>query len=152
MMGKKVHRRVMYRNKINTGNCYPQMGDYKIVSLENKLIEKFEIESARVLLNRELKKQKLESSKKRRLWIRCGFILGYTKKGLNSRMGKGKGGIDKYVCHIRPLDPLFELNQLSYSTAVRLMKAISYKLSIKVALVNKSREFFPSLSGLFDRQ
>jgi ribosomal protein L16/L10AE len=149
-MAIKWQRKLMYKNKINVNDFMPYKGDYKIISLENKIIDKYEIEASRILLSRELKKNK--QTKKKKLFVKCGFYLPYTKKGSQSRMGKGKGLVDSMRLRVHVLDPLFELPNLPLMVALKLRKNISHKLSVNVALVDKNGSFYPKLdySFLFD--
>jgi len=140
MVIRKLHRKTSFKNKINTTHYLPFFGDYIILSLDSKIIDKNEIEAAKLLINRHIKKKKKTLFKvqaKARLWVRCTFYTPYTKKGIQSRMGKGKGAIEKYICYINRLDPLFELANVSLLLAIKLFKAISFKLSTRICLVNK---------------
>lgn len=140
MMVKKLHRKTSFKNKINVSHSLPFFGDYVILSMDNKIIDKNEVEAVRLLVNRHFKKKKKSLSRiktKSKLWVRCTFYTPYTKKGIQSRMGKGKGPVEKYICYIHKLDPLFEFGNVSSLVALKLFKAISFKLSASICLVDK---------------
>ena len=90
---KKIHRTVLFKQKILTFPCVSTVTDsvYYYISTENKLIDKNEIEASRIIITRELRKIKALSKKKKNFWINVNFLLPYTKKSAQSRMGKGKG-------------------------------------------------------------
>jgi large subunit ribosomal protein L16 len=139
--GKKIQRSLMFRDKINI-NSFKTNGDvYKIISLENVLLESKTLEAGRILLSREWKKQGI---KKKKIVIPCGFYIPYTKKGLQSRMGKGKGPIDKHLCHIHVYDPLFLFSAEGYTLArvLPVLKKLSYKLPFSLGVVDPSGQLY----------
>ena len=54
-----------------------------------------------------------------------------TKKPLETRMGKGKGAPDQWVCVVRPGRILFEMEGVSETDAKRAMQLAAAKLPIK---------------------
>lgn len=139
--GKKIQRSLMFRDKININSFKPIGDQYKIISLENVLLEQKTLEAGRILLSRDWKKQGL---KKKKVVIPCGFYIPYTKKGLQSRMGKGKGPIDKHLCHVQIYDPLFLFSSEGYplNRVLPLLKKLSYKLPFSLGLVDPSGELY----------
>lgn len=139
--GKKIQRSLLFRDKININSFQPMEDVYKIISLENILLEQKTIEAGRILLSREWKKQGI---KKKKIVIPCGFYIPYTKKGLQSRMGKGKGPIDKHLCHIHIYDPIFLFSSSGYplSRLLPLIKKLSYKLPFSMAVVDSHGQVY----------
>lgn len=139
--GKKIQRNLLFRDKININSLSPQGDVYRIISLENKLIEQKTLESGRILLSREWKKQGI---KKKKIVMPCSFYIPYTKKGLQSRMGKGKGPIDKHLCHVNIYDPIFLFSSDNYplNRLLPLMKKLSYKLPFSLAVVDSSGQCY----------
>jgi large subunit ribosomal protein L16 len=139
--GKKIQRRLMYRDKININSCKGTVDMYKIVSLQSVLLEQKTVEAGRILLSREWKKQGI---KKKKVFIPCGFYIPYTKKGLQSRMGKGKGAIDKHICHVHMYDALYMFSSEGYSLmrVLQVLKKLSYKLPFGLGLVDQSGNLY----------
>lgn len=62
----------------------------------------------------------------------------FTSKGLNSRMGKGKGNpTGVYYASVYSGQPLFEFSSISYSLALKLFRYIKYQTNTSVLLVSK---------------
>jgi ribosomal protein L16/L10AE len=139
----KIHRRILYKNKINKIPCNNNfIEEYYIVSNENKLINKYEIESARIVISNELRKLKMNRDKKRKkkFWILVNFQLPYTKKSSHSRMGKGKGLIDKYKNYITINSIIFRLENIPSSFMLKIFELIKHKLSFSISIY-KNKEF-----------
>jgi ribosomal protein L16 len=132
---KKIHRNVLFKEKIITMSSVPinlnNTSDlyYYYMSKENKLIDKNEIEACRVIISRELRKIKALTKKKKNFWINVNFLLPYTKKSAQSRMGKGKGAIDMMKCFVYINTLIFKIRNISQSVAMRIFTLISSKLS-----------------------
>jgi ribosomal protein L16/L10AE len=139
--GKKIQRSLMFRDKINIHSCQGNGDAYKIISLASVLVEQKTLEAGRILLSREWKKQGI---KKKKIVIPCGFYIPYTKKGLQSRMGKGKGPIDKHLCHVHVYDALFMFSAEGYSLArlLPVLKKLSYKLPFPLAVIDPSGQLY----------
>ena len=131
----------MFRDKININSLKGNGDVYKIISLENKLIEAKTLEAGRILLSREWKKQGI---KKKKIVMPCGFYIPFTKKGLQSRMGKGKGPIDKHLCHINIYDPVFLFSSENYPLyrLFPLLKKLSYKLPFLLGVVDSEGQYY----------
>jgi len=56
------------------------------------------------------------------------YSVPYTKKGTRSRMGKGKGAIDIYLCNIYSNMILYTLYRLSYFKKKILERKLRLKL------------------------
>ena len=61
-----------------------------------------QIESARITMTRKMKRQG-------KSWIRIFPDKPLTKKPLETRMGKGKGGVEEWVMNIKPGRIIFEV-------------------------------------------
>lgn len=135
---KKIHRNVLFKQKIvsfqNQNDHITNDIFYYYISRENKLIDKNEIESCRIIISRELRKIKALTKKKKNFWINVSFLLPYTKKSAQSRMGKGKGGIDVYRSYIYINSIIFKIRNISQNIAIRIFSLISSKLSFFINL------------------
>ena len=59
-------------------------------------------------------------------------------------MGKGKGSIEKHVEFINIFDCIFELKEISFLLAIKLLNKISYKLPFKVCLMDSDKNMYVS--------
>ncbi|WXB47364.1 MAG: 50S ribosomal protein L16 [Candidatus Shikimatogenerans sp. Tmey] len=123
----KVHKRGLkgfaYRGNILS------FGDYGIKSIDKfKYINQKQIESARVAINKFLKKGS-------KLYINIFPNKPITKKPQEVRMGKGKGNFETWVCPVKPGRILFEIKGIKYNIAKKALLAGSYKLPIKTKIV-----------------
>lgn len=105
-------------------------GEYGLQALERAWITNIQIEACRVAINRNLKR-------KGKLWIRIFPDKPYTKKPLEVRMGKGKGGVEGWVSVVRPGRILFELDGVTESQARVAMRLAAMKLPIRVRFVTR---------------
>ncbi len=103
-------------------------GEYGLQALERAWVTNIQIEACRVAINRNLKR-------KGKLWIRIFPDKPFTKKPLEVRMGKGKGGVEGWVSVVRPGRMLFELDGVTEQQARIAMRLAATKLPIRVQFV-----------------
>jgi large subunit ribosomal protein L16 len=63
-----------------------------------------------------------------------------TKKPLETRMGKGKGAPEQWVCVVRPGKIMFEMEGVTESEARRAMQLAAAKLPIKTKFATRFAE------------
>ncbi len=105
-------------------------GEFGLQAMERAWITNIQIEACRVAINRNLKR-------KGKLWIRIFPDKPYTKKPLEVRMGKGKGGVEGWVSVVRPGRILFELDGVTETQARVAMRLAAMKLPIRVRFVTR---------------
>jgi large subunit ribosomal protein L16 len=105
-------------------------GAFGLKALEPHWITNRQIESARIAINRYLKRDG-------KVWIRIFPDKPYTKKPLETRMGKGKGSPEGWVAVVRPGRILFEVDGVSREAAEEAMRLASHKLPIKTKFVTR---------------
>jgi len=105
-------------------------GSYGLQAMERAWITNIQIEACRVAINRNLKRRG-------KLWIRIFPDKPYTKKPLEVRMGKGKGGVEGWVSVVRPGRMLFELDGVTETQARIAMRLAAMKLPIRVRFVTR---------------
>lgn len=105
-------------------------GDFGLVSLEPGWISAKQIESARITISRKLKKGG-------KLFLRIFPDKPVTKKPAETRMGKGKGNPEFWVCVIKRNRILFEVSELDAATAKDVLRSASYKLPLKTKIISK---------------
>ena len=132
-MPKKTKWRKM--NKSRRGGKATRMvsvsfGDYGLKSLEACWISSRQIEAARKVLTKYIKKGG-------KIWIRIFPDKSVTAKGGEIPMGKGKGAVDHYVAVVKPGMVMFEIAGVSEAEAKEAMGKAAYKLPVKCKYVAK---------------
>ena len=82
-----------------------------------------QIEAARVAMTRSIKRGG-------KVWIRLFPDKPITKKPAETRMGKGKGAPDQWVCVVRPGKILFEMEGVTKEIAAAAMRLAAAKLPL----------------------
>jgi len=131
MKKKKLFRRNIFKKGITSFKKDLISGDFGYVVLANHILNKKNLESGRILIRRELKK-------KAYLFVRPKFIIPITKKALGVRMGKGKGPIHDYISYLKIDTCLYEVKQVQLANALKILKKLSYKFGVPLALVHKN--------------
>ncbi len=104
-------------------------GDYGMQALGRGKIKANELEACRIAINRFF-------SRKGQVWIRVFPHTPVTKKPAETRMGKGKGGVDHWAVDIRPGRILFEVGgNITFEDAKRALAIASGKLNIHTRFV-----------------
>ena len=103
-------------------------GAYGLKALEPGWITSRQIEAARIVLSRSIKKVG-------KVWIRIFPHKAITKKPAETRMGKGKGSPEYWVAVIKPGRILFEIEGLDFDEAQEAFRKCSNKLPIKARIV-----------------
>ena len=120
------------RGMSNSGD-YVAFGTYGLKALEPGWITSRQIESARIIISRKIRKVG-------RMWIRIFPHKSITKKPAETRMGKGKGVPEYWVAVVKPGRILFEVDGLSEEDAMAAFRVCSHKLPIKTKIVPR-RDF-----------
>jgi len=89
-----------------------------------------QIEAARIAMTRFIKRGG-------KIWIRIFPDKPITKKPQETRMGKGKGAPEGWVCIVRPGKILFEMEGVDQATAAEAMRLAAQKLPIPCKLVSR---------------
>jgi large subunit ribosomal protein L16 len=97
---RKMHRGRM-TGKATQGNKI-SFGEYAIVAVEPSWITSRQIEAARIAMTRHIKRGG-------QVWIRIFPDKSYTKKPLETRMGKGKAAVEGWVAVVKPGRVMFEM-------------------------------------------
>ena len=125
-MPKKVKYRKQQRGRMR-GKAWRgsdvSFGDYGLKALEPCWLTDRQIEAARVAMTRFVKRGG-------KVWVRVFPDKPITKKPQETRMGKGKGAPEGWVCVIKPGRILFEMNGVPASEARRAFELAAAKLPI----------------------
>ncbi len=105
-------------------------GEYGLMALERCWMDSKQLEAARVAISREMKRNG-------KLWIRVFPQKSFTKKPLETRMGKGKAPVEGWVAVVRPANILFEVDGVPESVARNCLRLAAAKLPIKTKFVSR---------------
>ncbi len=105
-------------------------GSIGLKSVDEGFLTNRQIEAARIAMTRYMKREG-------KVWIRIFPDKPITKKPLEVRMGKGKGGLDHYVAVIKPGRILFELDGVPYDVAVEALRLAAQKLPVMTRTVTR---------------
>jgi large subunit ribosomal protein L16 len=133
LMPKRVKHRKQFRGRM-TGNAKGGTdllnGDYGIQALEPGWISARQIESMRRAVVRHMRRRG-------RYWIRIFPDKPVTAKPAETRMGKGKGSVDRWVAVVKPGRVMFEVAGVPEETAREALRLASYKLPIRTQFVSR---------------
>jgi large subunit ribosomal protein L16 len=136
LMPKKVKYRKQMRGRRN-GKAWRggdlAFGDYGLKAMECAWITDRQIEASRVAITRFIKRGG-------KLWIRIFPDKPFTKKPAETRMGKGKGAPEQWVCVVRPGRILFEMEGVNEADARAAMRLAAAKLPIKTRFATRFAE------------
>ena len=115
------------RGKAQRGTTL-DFGSYGIQALRAGYMTSSQIEAARVAITRYLKR-------KGKVWIRVFPHKPVTKKPAETRMGKGKGPVEKWVAVVKPGHVLFEVAGCSASIAREALRLADGKLPFRCRFI-----------------
>jgi len=135
LMPKKVKYRKQQRGRM-TGKAWRgstlAFGDFGLKAMECGWITDRQIEAARVAMTRSIKRGG-------KVWIRLFPDKPITKKPAETRMGKGKGAPEQWVCVIRPGKILFEMEGVPLEVAKVALDLAASKLPLPTKLVKREQ-------------
>jgi large subunit ribosomal protein L16 len=105
-------------------------GSFGLKTLESKWITEKQIEAARKVILRYLKKGG-------RFWIRIFPDKPVTSKGIEFSMGGGKGDVSHYVAPVKAGRILFEIEGIDEKEAKEAFRKAASKLPVKTKFVKK---------------
>ncbi|MBR3133871.1 MAG: 50S ribosomal protein L16 [Clostridia bacterium] len=120
------------RGKATRGNKVVY-GEYGIQALELGEITSNQIEAARVAMTRHIKRGG-------KVWINIFPDKPLTAKPIGTRMGKGKGAVERWVARVKPGRVMFEIAGVPEDVAREALRLAGSKLSVKTKFVRKETE------------
>jgi large subunit ribosomal protein L16 len=133
MAPKRIKFRKTFKGKTNgiatRGNTVA-FGEWGVVSLEPGWVTARQIEAARVAMTREMKRGG-------KVWIRIFPDKPITKKPAETRMGKGKGNPEGWVCVVKPGRVLFEVDGIEEPLARKALALAEAKLPVKTRVIRR---------------
>ncbi len=134
-MPKKVKYRKQQRGRM-TGKAWRgssiSFGEYGLKAMECGWVTARQIEAARIAMTRFIKRGG-------KVWVRMFPDKPITKKPAETRMGKGKGAPEEWVCVVRPGKMLFEMEGVTPEIAAAAMRLAAHKLSIRTRFVEREK-------------
>ena len=133
LMPKKLKFRKMHRGTMkgeSKGARTVLFGEYGLQAMTPAWMTAQQIESARVTITRKLKKGG-------RLFLRVFPDKPITKKPAETRMGKGKGGVEGWAAVVKRGRVICEVEVLDEVTARQVLRSAAYKLPMKTKIVKK---------------
>lgn len=134
LMPKRVKYRKSQRGK-RSGKALAgsrlSFGEFGLQALGCAWLKNTQLEAARVALTRHLRRGG-------KIWIRVFPDKPVTKKPAETRMGKGKGAPDHWVCVIKPGRILFEMDGVPETVAKEALRLSAHKLGFKTKFVKRS--------------
>jgi large subunit ribosomal protein L16 len=112
-------------------------GEYGLQALEPGWVTARQIEAARRVIVREMKRRG-------KVWIRIFPAKPYTHKPPETRMGSGKGNVEYYVAVVKPGRIMFEISGLPEDVAMVALKSAQYKFAIKTKIVARHDQGEPA--------
>ena len=133
LMPKKVKYRKQQRGRM-TGKAWRgaelSFGEFGLKVMTCGWITDRQIEAARIAMTRYIKRGG-------KVWIRMFPDKPITKKPAETRMGKGKGAPEQWVCVVRPGKVLFEMEGVPVETAKEAMRLAASKLSLPTKFITR---------------
>ena len=127
---RKMHRGS--RAGLATRGHTVAFGEYGLMALERCWMDSKQLEAARVAIARNMKRRG-------KMWIRVFPQKSFTKKPLETRMGKGKAPLEGWVAVIRPANVLFEVDGVTEVEAREALRLAATKLPIKTKFIARHR-------------
>jgi large subunit ribosomal protein L16 len=136
LMPKKTKFRKVQRGTMkgrSKGARAVAFGEFGLQAVEPGWLTAQQIESVRLTMARKLKKIG-------KMFLRVFPDKPITKKPAETRMGKGKGPVDKWVSVVKRDRVICEVSGLGEVEARDLLRQAAYKLPMKTRFVKKSED------------
>lgn len=118
------------RKGLSKGAKTLYFGDYGLKALEAAWMSAQQIEAMRSTIARNFKKGE-------KITVRVFPDKPVSKKPAETRMGKGKGGVEFWVAVVKRERIIVELSNVDEATAKKVLHSVSCKLPMKTKFVSK---------------
>ena len=137
LMPRRTKFRKQFRGKrrgaAQTGNTVA-FGEFGLQSLSNAWVDARQIEAARRAITGSLKRGG-------KVWIRVFPDKPVSAKPVETRMGKGKGAIDRWVAVVKRGRVMFEIAGVPEEAAREALRRANHKLSVKAKVITREERF-----------
>ena len=133
LMPKRVKHRKQFRGRMRgmaKGGTTLINGEYGIQATSAGWVSARQIESMRRAVVRHMKRRG-------RYWIRIFPDKPVTARAAETRMGKGKGSVDRWVSVVKPGRILFEVADVPEEVAREALRLAGYKLPVRTQIISK---------------
>ena len=137
LMPKRTKYRKQFRGRMKglaKGGTSLLHGKFGIQALEPGWITSRQLEAVRRTVVRFMRRRG-------RYWIRVFPDKPVTAKPAETRMGKGKGSVDRWVAVVKPGRIIFEVSGVPDDVAMEALRLAGYKLPIKVQVISREDSF-----------
>jgi large subunit ribosomal protein L16 len=134
LMPKKVKHRKQMKGRMSgtpTRGVSLAFGEFGLQATECGWLDSRQIEAARIAMNRYIKRGG-------KVWIRIFPDKPLTSKPAETRMGKGKGSPDSWVCVIKPGRVLYEMEGVTEEVAREAFRLASHKLPVATKFISRT--------------
>lgn len=133
LMPKRVKHRKQFRGRMRgnaKGGTTILNGEFALQATTAGWVSSRQIESMRRAVVRHMKRRG-------RYWIRIFPDKPVTARAAETRMGKGKGSVDRWVSVVKPGRILFEVADVPEDVAREALRLASYKLPVRTQIISK---------------
>ncbi|MBI1922052.1 MAG: 50S ribosomal protein L16 [Geobacter sp.] len=131
LMPKKVKYRKQMKGRMKGDaqrGATLAFGEFGLQALECGWVDSRQIEAARIAMTRYVKRGG-------KIWIRIFPDKPLTSKPAETRMGKGKGSPDSWVCVVKPGRMLYEMEGVTEEIAREAFRLAAHKLPLSTKFV-----------------
>lgn len=131
LMPKRVKHRKQMKGRMTGKPCRGielSFGEFGLQSTECGWLDSRQIEAARIAMTRYIKRGG-------KIWIRVFPDKPLTAKPAETRMGKGKGSPDSWVCVVRPGTVLYEMEGVTEEIAREALRLAAHKLPLATKII-----------------
>ena len=125
---RKVQKKVKLKNAARGTEL--AFGEYGLKALDSVWLTSRQIEAARIAMTRHIRRVG-------KIWIRMFPDKPITSKPAETRMGKGKGSVDHWVCVVHAGKILFEMEGVDSALAKEAFEIAAQKLPVKCKFVSR---------------
>mgnify|MGYP003498667886 CR=1 FL=1 len=133
LMPRKTKYRKQMRGRMRglaKGGTEMNFGDFGIQAMACSYVTSRQIEAARIAMTRYIKRGG-------KVWINIFPDKPITAKPAETRMGKGKGNPEGWVCVVKPGKIMFEIAGVDEELAREALRLAMHKLPLKARIVKR---------------
>ena len=133
LMPKRVKHRKQMKGRMTGKPCRGielSFGEFGLQAQECGWLDSRQIEAARIAMTRYIKRGG-------KIWIRVFPDKPLTSKPAETRMGKGKGSPDSWVCVVKPGTVLYEMEGVTEEIAREALRLAAHKLPLSTKFIQR---------------
>jgi len=133
LMPKRVKHRKQMKGRMTGKPCRGielSFGEFGLQATECGWLDSRQIEAARIAMTRYVKRGG-------KIWIRVFPDKPLTAKPAETRMGKGKGSPDSWVCVVKPGTVLYEMEGVTEEIAREALRLAAHKLPVSTKIITR---------------